>query len=215
MQDYHGEFEVHTTIRLSGQGGGWERFQDWCRVHQCKCVQIMLARGEHIDQPMATWRRSSVSLTGVLAEARLMAADLQKSAFPVVRIKVEADILNENVPQLDEDVADHAASNYFEHHVKLLRDRTASYDRLLEVCAEQDAHLSRNALREPAHGKEERFVTLRHYRLGSLSSKRRLRQLVEALNELGEQVLEAESEYCVYDSNLDLDRGWLNSEMPA
>jgi hypothetical protein len=211
MQEYYGEFEVHMTVRLSGQGG-WERFQDWCRVHQCKCVHIMLARGEHIDQPMATLRRSQESLTAVLAEARLLAAELQEAAFPVVRVKVEAETLNQDVPQLDEDATRHATSNYFEHHVKLLRDRTAPCDRLLRVCVERQAHLSRNAWRESGHRKEERFLTVRHYRLGNRSSERRLRQLLDSLDEISEQVIEVESEYCVYDSNLDLDRGWLTSE---
>jgi hypothetical protein len=212
MREYRGEFEVHMTVGLPGQGGG-DRFQDWCLIHKCKCVRIILARGEHVDQPMATWRRSQASLTAVLAEARVMATELQKAAFPVVRVKVEADTRNQDVPQFDEEASGHAASNYFEHHVKLLRDLTAPCDRLLQVCVEQHAHLSRNSWREFSQGKEERFVTSRDYRVGNESSRRRLRQLLDSLNELDEQVIDVESEYCVYDSNLDLDRGWLGLEM--
>jgi hypothetical protein len=161
---------------------------------------------------MATWRRSEASLTAVLAEARVIATELQEAAFPVVRVKVEADTLNQEVPQFDEETIGHAASNYFEHHVKLLRDLTAPSDQLLRVCVEQHAHLSRNSWRELSQGKEERFVTSRYYRVGSASSRGRLQQLLDSLNELGEQVIEVESEYCVYDSNLDLDRGWLSLE---
>jgi hypothetical protein len=214
MHEYPGEFEVHMTVGLSGQRR-LECFQDWCRVHQCKCVHILLARGEHVDQPMATWRRSHASLTVVLAEARHIASELQKASFFVVRVKVEADMLNQNVPQLDEDAIEHPASNYFEHHIKLLRDRAAPCDRLLEVCVERHAHLSRNAWREPDQGKEERFVTSRYYRVGRASSDRQLRQLLGSLNEIDEQVIEVESEYCVYDSNLDLDRGWLTLRILA
>jgi hypothetical protein len=214
MREYPGEFEVHVTARLTDQGG-WERFHGWCTLHQFKSVHIVLARGEHADQPMATWWRSRTRLTPVLAEAQLIAAELQSSGFPVVRVKVEAGLLNEDVPQSDEDAGDHAASNYFEHHVKLLRERTASSDRLLHVCEDQQVHLSRNAWRDRGQEHEERFVTLRSYRVGKASTDRRLRKLLNALNEIGEQVIEVESEYSVYDSNLDLDRGWLPSEMPA
>lgn len=209
MKEYHGEFEVHLTVGISGSGGG-ERFQDWCTAHKCKYVQIILARGEHVEQPMATWRRSHADFTTVLAEARLIAADLQNAAFPVVRVKVEADTFNRDVPELDEEAAGHAATNYFEHHIKLLRDRTAPADRLLRFCFDHGVHLSRNARRDLGHGKEERFVTARDYHIGSASSRRRLQRLLDSLDELGEQVIDVESEYCIYDSNLDLDRGWLD-----
>jgi hypothetical protein len=212
MREYRGEFEVHVTVELPGQGGR-DRFQEWCRFHNCKFVHIVLARGEHLDQPMATWRRSRASLTAVLAEARVLATELQQAAFPVVRVKVEAETLNQDVPRSDEEAIDHAASNYFEHHVKLLRDLAAPCDRLLRVCVEQQAHLSRNSWRELGQGKEERFVTSRDYCVGSTTSRRRLEQLLGSLKELGEQVIEVESEYCVYDSNLDLDRGWLGFEI--
>ncbi len=201
------------TVRLSGRDG-WERFRDWCGTHQFNCVHIMLARGEHVDQPMATWRRSQASLSAVLAEATNVAAKLQKANCAVVRVKAEADLSNHDVPRHDEDVPGHAATQYFEHHVKLLRNCDAPCDRLLQVCGEHNSHLSRNARRELARGKEERFVTLRHYRLGSVSSLRELAVFLHSLKKLGEQVIEVESEYCVFDSNLDLDRGWLTSELP-
>lgn len=214
MQEYRGEFEVHVTVGLSDLGGR-ERFQSWCRLYACKPVHIVLARGEHAEQPMATWRRSGASLPVVLSEARLIAATLAKDDFPTVRIKVEVSTENEDVPSSDAEASKHSASNYFEHHVKLLRDETAPNDELLRVCGERSAHLSRNAWRDQGNGKEERFVTLRSYGVGSAASDLQLRQLLELLQAISEQVIEVESEYCVYDSNLDLDRGWLLAETPA
>ena len=198
MHEYNGEFEVHVTVGLAEEGG-WERFQAWCRLHQCKSVHIVLARGAQIDQPMATWRRSRTSLPAVLADARPVAAELQKAGFPVVRIKVEAATINQQIPRADEDARGHTASNDFEYHVKLLRGRSAPCDRLLKVCSEQHAHLSRNALRERSEEQEERFVTLRCHGVGKASSDRRLQQLLASLDAIGEQVIEVESEYCVYD----------------
>jgi hypothetical protein len=208
MQEYRGEFEVHVTVGLPDQGG-WGRFHSWCTLHDCKSVHIVLARGEHIEQPMATWRRSGTTLPAVLSDARHLAAELQNDGFRVVRIKVEASTLNQDVPESDEEASGHPTSNYFEHHVKLLRIRAAPCDGLMRVCVERFAHLSRNAWREQGQGKEERFVTLRSHRVGKGPSDRQLQELLDSLNAIGEQVIEVESEYCVYDSNLDLDRGWL------
>jgi hypothetical protein len=52
-------------------------------------------------------------------------------------------------------------------------------------------------------------VTLRCYHAGWATSEWRLQQLLAALKELGEQIIETESEYTVYDTNLALDGGWL------
>lgn len=209
MRHYHGDFEVHLTVLAQGRSS-LARFQEWCRLREYKCVWIVLARGEHAEQPMATWRRHTTNLAQVLEEAERCAGDLNSVAIPVVRVKVEADPNNDEVPQVDADAVTHAAGNYFEHHVKLLRDKTAPHEVLLRACERCGAHLSRNAYREVGPEQEERFVTIRSYGVGWVSSQRRLQHLLAVLQELGEQIIEHESEYCVYDSNIGLDAGWLD-----
>ena len=208
MQPYNGDFEVHATVCLT-HPVSWEQFHTWCTQRQVKPVRILLARGEHVDQPMATWRRSRTRLPAVLSEALLVLNELQDAGFAVVRLKVEAAPFNQGIPQSDEEAGELPENNYFEHHIKLLRKRKAPCDRLLEICEERSAHLSQNAWREWRPGSEERFVTLRSYCCGRLRYVLRLKALLDALRMIGEQVIEVESEYCVYDSNLDLDRGWL------
>jgi hypothetical protein len=203
MKDYAGEFEVHVTVRPPNEAA-LEQFRSWCRVHDCKCIRIVLARGEHVEQPMATWRRSATTFPAVLAEARSMVGEL-----PVVRVKVEAAPENQGVPQSDADAAAEDAANYFEHHVKLLRQAEADREALLQTCVALGTHLSRNAWRENESGIEERFVTMRNYRVGRLTAEERLESLLAALAGLGEKVIEVESEYTVYDSNVQLDAGWL------
>ncbi len=208
MRDYRGDFEVHVTV-LAPDQAVLGRFRDWCRVRAFKCVYIVLSRGEHVEQPMATWRRSDVSLPRVVEEAERCAADLRRVTIPVMRVKVEAAPDNAEVPVHDPDAAAHDPRNYFEHHVKLLRDTAAAREALAQGCAKYGAHLSRNAFRKVEAGREERFVTLRSYGAGRVSSERQMQQLLALLNQLGERVVEHQSEYCVYDSNLDLDAGWL------
>lgn len=211
MMDYAGEFEVHLTVQPASMAA-FERFRSWCLAHDCKCVRIVLARGEHVEQPMATWRRDSTALPAVVAETQQMISKLERVAIPIVRVKVEAAPDNEGVPQTDADAAEHAA-NYFEHHVKLLRDPGADREMLLRTCVELGAHLSRNAWRENARGQEERFATMRCYHVGRVTAEQQLQRLLDALNALGENIVEVESEYTVYDSNVELDAGWLPHSM--
>ncbi len=125
MHNYRGDFEVHITVLAPGKTL-LDRFREWCSARELKCVWIVLARGEHVEQPMATWRRSNKTLSLVVEEAERYAADLHHVAIPVARVKVEAAPHNDEVPVRDADAAAHEAKNYFEHHVKLLRDTTAA-----------------------------------------------------------------------------------------
>lgn len=189
-------------------------FRVWCEGECFKCSRIVLARGAQIEQPMATWRHKRAVLSDVLSTATTRAKHLHATGYIVVRVKIEADPHNEDVPATDSDVLLHPARNYFEHHVKLMRVAAARRDLLLNVCLDHGAHLSRNAWREPTMGFEERFVTLRSYGMGRHASEGKLQDLLRALAGVGEWVIEIESEYCVYDSNLALDDGWLPHGVP-
>lgn len=206
MQNYQGHFEVHLTVAA---GSDLDAFRAWCEVHRCKCVRIVLAQGKQVEQPMTTWRRHATMLPQVLAEATERARNLVEAGFVVVRVKIEADPSNDDVPATADAAALQPTGNYFEHHVKLRRLATADCESLLRVCQEHEAHLSRNAWQTPAEGFEERFVTLRSYCLTRSASEQRLQRLVSSLVFAGEQILDVESEYTVYDSNLALDAGWL------
>src|SRR5262249_41296628 len=169
-------------------------------VERCKCVRIVLARGVQVEQPMATWRRDDTVLPDVLAEATERAQDLERAGFAVVRVKIEADPSNDDVPATDDAALLQPSCNYFEHHVKLRRETAPGRELLLRVCLDHAAHLSRNAWRESAEGFEERFVTLRSCRMGRSASEQRLHRLLAALEGAGEQVIDVESEYAVHDS---------------
>ena len=208
MLDYRGDFEVHLTVQPASDAE-FRSFQDWCDTRNCKCVFIVLARGDHPEQPMATWRRSGTALPLVVAEANQAAAELDRAAITVVRVKIEANPFNEDVPVEDAEAAPLPGDNYFEHHIKLLRDPAAGSEPLLQTALEHGAHLSRNAWRRLSQEREERFVTLRCHQVGRNSSDRLLEKLLAALRNAGEQIIETESEYSVYDTNVPLDRGWL------
>jgi hypothetical protein len=212
MYDYHGNFEVHITVSTPSEDK-FGRFREWCCAKDFKCVRIVLARGVHVEQPMATWRVRDASLSMIVAEAEACAGAIGREGFLVLRVKVEAALQNDDVPCRDSDAVAHRPENYFEHHIKLLRATAAPREALVKACETHGAHFSRNALRETADGFEERFVTLRSYGVGRVSSERRLQELHATLLGLGERIMACESEYCVYDTNLDLDAGWLRQQV--
>lgn len=207
MREYRGQFEVHLTA-LAGGPAAAAQFAGWCMGRGLKCVHIVLTRGESADQPMATWRRSDTVLSAVLREANEMAREATAAGFAVVRLKVEADPHNPDVPMTDAEAVGFPPECYFEHHVKLRRSPDAPRDALLAVCEGHAAHLSRNAFRDNGEV-EERFVTQRAYGVGRTTAVACLHALLVELRSIGEDVTEHESEFCVSDTNVRLDAGWL------
>lgn len=208
MYEYAGDFEVHLTVEA---GRALSSFERWCRERGMKCVRIVLARGRRCEQPMATWRRRGTCRSAMIEEAHARAAEARAAGWQVVRVKLETAPGNEDVPATDEEAQRRPEGHYFEHHVKLRRPVGAGREGLLALCQAHGAHLSRNALRLASEGHEERFVTLRTCAVGRASSLLRLDALIEALDGAGEHIEERESEYCVYDTNLALDEGWLSA----
>lgn len=204
---YAGEFEVHLTVRTEDVEA--LEFRQWCEGRGFKCVRIVLSRGSQPEQPMATWRRRETDLSAVLEEAREHASAAKLDGHEVVRLKIETPLGNCDVPAKDEEVRDRDATLYFEHHLKLQREIGASQEALRQVCEQHRSHLSRNAFARVDSSIEHRFVTLRSYRVGAETSVRQVNMLLKELDAIGENVIEQESEYCVYDSNVDLDAGWL------
>jgi hypothetical protein len=199
-----GDFEVHLTARAPDAGP----FAEWCAARGLKCLRIVLARGAHPDQPMATWRRRHTSFAAVLTEAEVLAAEARVAGFDIDRVKIEASPWNADVPVSDSDAQSQNPGHYFEQHIKLRRERHREMTQLEATCEQHQGHLSRNAFRQDGEF-EERFVTIRHYGVGRVTAEERLSTLVIALKALDETILETETEYCLYDSRIQLDDGWL------
>lgn len=202
-----GEFETHITVDLPHERD-LPRFRKACKNNGVKCVHIVLDRGEHVSQPMATYHESG-KYENVKQNAFDCAARFKQDGFTVTRIKIEASPFNSDVRAADSEVSTAESENYFEHHLKLELDENSNRPKLLEIARNHRAHLSKNAFRQHADGIEQRFVTQRHYAIGRDHSLSQCQRLQAELIESGYNILEVESEYCVYDSRVELDAGWL------
>lgn len=207
--EFKGELETHITVSLAAPQT-IEQLQEWSRIHGLKCIQIVLDRGETVSQPMVS-RRAFSTFSKELKKADELKDILSANGFPVIRIKIEIPPTNEGVPHSQNETKDNANS-YFENHIKLLLDTVSDKSGLEKIAERHSAHLSRNALRKRKDGFEERFVTQRCWSVGRIEAFDQFNVLLNELLNSNYTVLETENEYVIYDSNLEIDKGWISAK---
>jgi hypothetical protein len=209
MTSYSGTFESHVTVRAESPERV-KRFRELCRESNLKCILIKLARGRYHSQPMTATHHQG-SLDDVIAEAQSIAQHLGSNGFEVTRVKVEADPTTSGVPRTDEEAARLAAANYFEFHLLVTLKRLSELPRLSVLCADHNAHLSMNAFKQAAGEETERFITMRLKGMGGARASILFDNLAGAIELAGYRTSRRVQEYVVYDTNLTLDDGWMNS----
>jgi len=202
-----GTFEAHITIDAT-ETAERERFRVLCRELGVKPVLIELPAGQTPSQPMtaAYHRGSSHAAAQEVAE---VARKLRGAGFRIARVKLEAVATNEGIPVTDADAKAFPAGCYFEFHVKLELDGEPVG--LAELCDRFSAKLSRNAFKQSADARSERFVTLRMYNVGRQTAFARLDELEAALTAAGYAIVNRQREYSLFDSKVGLDAGWLDA----
>ncbi|MDF2192763.1 hypothetical protein [Paraflavitalea sp. CAU 1676] len=192
-------FELHLTTHTFGIDQAIE-FTDFCRQQESKPLLIELARGEYIQQPMLNKVVKCRSLQQALDIANFLSELLNTRHWRVQRLKIEIPANHAG----DWDKSVNKFPCYFEWHGKIQGDPTHT---LLQICEGHQAHLSINALK-----KEERyrFITLREYGDKEVFDQR-VGAIGVALDSAGWPLIKEVSEYCVYDNNVYLDKGWLSN----
>ncbi|WP_097873513.1 hypothetical protein [Streptomyces sp. ms184] len=203
------------------EGDELRRLERWAALRpDVKFTHIALARGRTASQPMLTLRGSRPSYEDELAAVRATGAALAEDGFAVARVKVECAPWAAEVPREDADVIGSERQHgrrHFEHHVKLLLDEAdgnatdGSRAALVAVAVRHGAHVSWNARRVRADGREERFVTQRCHRTGDRRAALALDALLAELAAHGYEVVDVEREYVLLDSGPELDEGWLEA----
>ena len=202
--EFEGVFEAHVTVGLPVDN---DRFRIDCAELGVKPIVIVLPAGDTPVQPMTSaMYRGGLQLA--LANSRDLVRQLQARGYECIRLKVEAGHQNEGLPEDDEAAAGMPAEFYFEHHLKTSVANESEHQKLERIVTEHDAHLSSNAFEEGDDGSREFFVTFRSYGLGRASAETRVDEFVAGLQSAGIEANKRICEYCVYDSDLSVDRGW-------
>lgn len=203
---FHGQFEAHITVDTDNP----EYFCTTCEALGVKSILIELSEGVEPNQPM-TESRHCGDLNVVRAEVDGLAQQFHEAGFAVRRRKIEAAYNAQGVPEQDEDTRGLPPSCYFEYHVSIRLANAEQLRMLQQTAAQYGAQVSRNARRKDSDdGSEVRFVTMRAYRVGRQTAEERYLSLVQALQEAACEITGERREFTVYDSNLDLDKGWLS-----
>lgn len=201
-------FEIHLTANLTT--AELDSFIQFCHLQNWKPLHIVLARGAMTSQPMATIHGKGAESDAV-SLMKQSAAIFSRHGFRLVRSKIEFDIGAPLVPEvLPRDAIQRGC--YFEHHLKLRLLASGPTAALLDLARWHDAHWSRNALKQLSDGYEHRFLTIRHFNETKQVSLAKNDALVADLTSNGCEIVKCESEYCVYDSQCDLDAGWIAGE---
>jgi hypothetical protein len=203
-----GTFEAHVTVALPSTGD-LQAFRATCAELGVKCITIELPSGDTPIQPMTgSFHRGE--LLDVQDEVMRIAQALVRRGLSVTRTKIEAHGRLLGTPETDEAARRAPSTSYFEYHVKLALPPHADLAALSVRCRELGAHLSRNA-RPSAVGGElvERFVTLRAHGVGRVTAEARFATLCAELQRAGHVIRNRIREYTVFDTNVALDRGWI------
>ena len=207
-----GRFETHLTLAAVNMTKPSDEdrmiVRQWAANRKLKWTHILLSSGQHASQPMISYQQSG-TLEIQKQTAFKLCQELNGLNEHVVRVKIEAHIDNACVPShFTHETAKHADELYFEHHVKLCLNQQTNIDALRQIAEHHDARISANARRVRSDGNEERFLTQRVFRAGRDQAQEVLRDLLTELRNKEFAILEIESEYVVFDSNLPLDDGW-------
>lgn len=202
-------FELHLTVRAEDDAA-LARFRAFCAERGVGCTVLELARGQARLQPMTSTHHKAC-LEDVRGHAGVLSHALEAAGFPVLRMKIESHPESPGVPTTDAEARLQPDSRYFEHHVKVLLPAQEGLERLVSTCVTHGGHVSSTPRRVRPDGAHAHFVTTRHRGVGFSSALERRQGVVQALTAADFQVLSAESEYVMVDTNSGLDRGWLPS----
>lgn len=192
-------FELHITV-ASVPFQQLDSFIELCSQMGGKPLLIELSRGDYCLQPMFNAIVPGYDISFAVGTAKKHAKTLNSNDFEVNRLKIEVPAFKYNVVTDSKQLQN---VGYFEWHGKVDFEHEAQ---LLEICEKSGAHLSKNALKDNA-GK--RFVTLREFG-NKTTFDSRVEALAENLQNNHYKIHKQQAEYCVYDTNVLLDKNWLS-----
>lgn len=189
------EFEVHLTADFNHYSKtAYRQFKMICMQLNAKPLEILLERGTYPRQMMLSKVLHESDLASVLTRIERWIEEFKRNNIKTIRVKVELPFQYSSL--------DLPAIDYYEWHALIeYRDISA----IKELCEMHQIHLSHNALTQH---QGYRFLTLRE----TGSAKTFLTRLQSIKSELFNQnrvISKERLESCVYDTNIDLDRGWL------
>ncbi len=192
-------FEIHITTSDIREAE-ISKFESFCHSIDAKPIIIELSEGKFHKQPMISKVIKCYNEKGLISEVERLIDCFKNENYPVLRTKIEIPLENEKdcTHFFQKDTI-----KYFEWHGKIV---SSELDTVSKICSVYQAKLSANALKNDTR---RRFITIRDFE-SSESIKSRIETLKVELSKINISIEKEEAEYCIYDSNKELDQGWIN-----
>lgn len=175
-----------------------ETFVKICEKEEIKPLLIKLPQGIYLKQPMYTKLIKQKSLENSILEIEKTNSIFKLNNFYPIRIKSEvnaedSDYFNKTyLPNF---------TPYYEWHCKILAENISL---ITNICKKYDGHLSENSLEE---NQNKKFITVREYGAKENFYKN-VSKMYNTLIEHNIKIFKQKFEYCIYDTKIDLDKGW-------
>ncbi len=193
-------FEVHITVNTL-EDKAIPAFESFCESIHAKPIIIELEEGKNRQQPMMSKVYKDISNEEFQQEINLLVDTFKAANYSVTRVKVEVPL-----KYIDEGEAcfPDYKGRYYEWHGKVTYTDLQELKHLASI---NQAHLSNNSLKGEHN---TRFLTVRTY--GTKKAfKNTVKRLKQNLKSYKYNFIKEEYEYCAYDSNKSLDKGWCDT----
>lgn len=192
------KIELHITCHAL-HNDEIEIFEDFCYTINAKPIVILLRQGVCVQQPMISKLLDCSTREELRQEVNFIIKAFRKNDYEIIRVKMEVPPWEcENAIRMFRKEED----NYFEWHGKIHLEDEIQIVPLLAKCS---GHLSRNILKKNPRAK---FITIRDYTTKE-SIMDKISSLKKGLLKRKISLIKEELEYCVFDSNISLDNGWI------
>jgi len=192
------KIELHITINKLGNNE-IESFEEFCHSINAKPIIILLSTGENAQQPMISKMITCCNKHELEKEVESIKRQFKSNRYEITRIKMEvAPWDSKEAKKLF--VVD--SDNYYEWHGKIRIDSEKYAASLIHNLG---GHISRNVLKSDPNSK---FITIRDYGTEE-DINYKIDRLKNGLNQNNVEIIKEELEYCIFDSNVSLDKGWI------
>lgn len=191
-------FELHITVSALSEED-IPAFVAFSRSIKAKPIIIELDKGECMQQPMISKIYKDIEPGSLKGKIEELVNVFEESGFHPIRVKVEVPL--SHLTEGEAEFPDYRGQ-YFEWHGKV---KAKDFEELNDKLRYSNAHLSRNSLKGE---KNRRFLTIRNY-----SNKHTFLNIIESFKKFQLdtnriKLVKEVYEYCVYDSNKAIDKGW-------
>lgn len=194
------EIEIHiTTLEIAFAEK--DRFVNFCKTISAKPILIELSSGAVLQHPMISKKVKVVDrmdLDKVLFDLK---NKFQESGYGIARVKLEVFSKERKEGIL---LFPDFKGGYYEWHGKVYSENLEELYRHANII---NVHISKNGLKGIAN---RRILTIRE-----TEKEQRFTEKINSVKEYfqrnGIEIKGEESEYCIFDSNTSLDKGWIDT----